>query len=34
MNHVSVVKSAKTYIFGGRQGSKDLQNLIAIGLVA
>jgi N-acetylneuraminic acid mutarotase len=32
--HVSVVKKAKAYIFGGRQGSKDLQNLISIDLVA
>jgi len=32
--HVSVVKKHKAYIFGGRQGSKDLQNLVSIDLIS
>lgn len=30
--HISLAKGNKAYLFGGRQGSKDLQNLIEIDL--
>jgi hypothetical protein len=31
--HACVVKEDKAYVFGGRTGSKDLQNLVEINLV-
>jgi hypothetical protein len=30
--HISVVKDEKAYVFGGRSGNKDLENLIEVDL--
>lgn len=31
--HISIVKSNKAYVFGGRQGNKDHQNIIEIDIL-
>ena len=31
--HISVVKDEKAFVFGGRSGNKDIENLIEVDLV-